>query len=232
MIKPIIEQLTYMQDVAICDYDALVDSMEMEKVYHLIDRRSSMSYKIAKFKSGQVMMCQDLMLTDYLCTPEDTDMTEGSFQVPAGTDGAYPSNSVADTIAVRKTNETCYYSWSAATAGAKPEIGQYDTSIMPKGWGLPSAEDYLEFVKAYSTTDSVNISPVPGITRYGYWEGNNINNHGSAAYYWSSTVKTKDSPEFFICAMNNPYVRAQTAVGNGFQLRGILRKPEAGEGLE
>lgn len=206
----------------------ITNMMVMEQAYTLRDSRDGTSYTIAKLKTGDVMMCSDLMLTNFKCTPEDTDITEGSFLVPASTDGKYPAGQAANAVLLRKTEDTCFYSWSAATAGVAPNIGQAKTSIMPKGWTLPTRDEWKEFIKFYSTNPALDVQSVPGCKRVGFWNASGIANANNCVYYWASTVTAANQPDLLLSANSsgNILVRPQTAIGNGFAIRGILRKPE------
>ena len=227
-MRPIIEQLTYMQDVTICDFDILAASMEPEKVYTLIDRRNSVQYKIALLKDGNIWMLDDLRIANYRCTPEDTDITEGSFQIPESTSGNYPGGSTAETIAVRVEENAAYYSWAAATAGCKPADGAALISIMPKGWTLPTGADFEKLIHFYPTKENVMAEPVPSIKPVSYWTSNNGVAPASMedVYRWASTIAEDGNPDLFVAAKAAPYVRGQTVLANGFAIRGIVRRKE------
>lgn len=229
-VQPVIGDLTYMQDFAKYDsagIQAIVASMVEEQVYTLKDSRDQQDYKISKLKSGQVLMAEDLRIQNYKCTPEDTDITEGVFQIPASTPGNYPSGSTAETLAVRVEDGTAYYSWALATAGCNPADGDAKISIMPKGWGLPTRNDWLKLLQSYPTKENIMAEPVPSIKAVSYWDGSGINQAlKGSVYRWASTISEDNkagNPDFLICGDSAPYVRGQSPIGNGFAIRGILK---------
>lgn len=145
-----IDDLIYMQDVDFCDFDTLAASMELEKVYTLIDKRDGTPYTLTLAKDGNIWMTKNLRIADYLCTPEDTDITEGTYQIPASDiKSIIPSNDGAGVY----IDETYggYYNYRAATAG---EVGIMDSidatqSILPKGWKLANQNEWLGLINAY-----------------------------------------------------------------------------------
>ena len=227
--NPTIDDLTYMQDFAKYDsagIQAIVASMVEEQVYTLIDKRNSVQYKIALLKDGNIWMLDDLRIANYRCTPEDTDIAEGFFQIPESTPGNYPGGSTAETIAVRVEEEAAYYSWAAATAGCKPADGAALISIMPKGWTLPTKADFEKLIQFYPTSKDIMAEPAPNFKRTGFWNTSGIANRNQI-YCWSSTVTDGSKPDFLIEPNNgNLYVRGQTVIGNGFAIRGVVRKEE------
>ena len=217
-MRPLIERLTYMQDVTICAFDILAASMELEKVYTLIDKRDNTPYKIALLKDGNIWMVENLRIANYLCTPEDSDITDGSYQIPASSLLTDMKNITAttDNVYIHQPFNTGYYSIKTITAGTYAgESATAIGSIMPRGWKLASPEDFDSLVKTYPTEEERIKTPIPGMTRYGNAEGGALANQGYG-YYWTN--------------YGSHYLRVQGGGTNdsrntcAFMARGIVRK--------
>ncbi len=83
-----------------------------------------------------------------------------------------------------------YYSYEVATVGSAPASGGASNSICPKGWRLPSTDDYTNLTNGLtvSITDTANnIKLAPYYFVYGgYVHHSSLVSAGSLGYYWSS----------------------------------------------
>lgn len=215
---PLIEQLTYMQDVTICDFDILAASMELEKVYTLIDKRDGTPYKIALLKDGNIAMVEDLIIQNYKCTPEDTDIEDGTYQIPASSLESFRGcNAATEATYISEQNEG-YYSIKTATAGTYVVGAESKGSILPKGWEMMSREYFKNLLNYYPEAADLTKSPVPGMLLNGYVNDSAaVANHSTRGYLWSS-----DGSSVFQVFDRNFINNSDVGVA----IRGIVRKKE------
>lgn len=90
-----------------------------------------------------------------------------------------------------------YYSWHTATAGTgtasvNTEGTDAPGSICPKGWRLPTSNDFAKLERAYGLSSSaLQATPAPGFKLGGRFLNNGggyFGGKGSYGYYWSSTA--------------------------------------------
>ena len=185
MIKPLIEQLTYMQDFAKYDsagIQAIVASMVEEQVYTLKDSRDQKEYKITKYKDGNVWTEEDFKGENFECTPEDSDV-EKNFTLPA------PTTDMENPPAIYKSESgNYYYNFAAVTAtreGELPSSAQTMLhSIAPKGWKLPDYDnDWTNLFLAYGNKNNDKLN----LKRNGLAYGTTFDpNFESSGFYASS----------------------------------------------
>ena len=174
----------------------------------LIDTRDNQSYRIRKLADGNCWMIDSLRLADVTLTPEASDMTSGTFNLPAATTSTSGSSYSAATVNINTgdfVNDGYLYNWFAATAGEGTQSkssGDVSKSVCPKGWKLPSGGDTntnQSFAKLYAQSDYNSAAKMtsktnngPEFTLAGSWN-NGYNRQGSYGYYWSRTAFPSDS---------------------------------------
>lgn len=239
-------------DLSYTDWHKVVDNMVMEQVYTLRDKRDNNDYKIAKLKDGKVWMVQGLRLVNYLCTPTDSDMESGSFQVPATNIDKFVSSDDNNDAAYYNNDEDdgAYYTWHTATAGtgtASTFVNVDATSsICPKGWKLPkggaegsATSDFVNLVKAYggsgnndsgqqAISSKLMASPAPNLTYAGLVNYNDgtLYLHGSNGVYWSRTAYS--ASDAYVLSFDSGDLLYPAYYGIkcfGFSVRGILQEP-------
>ena len=184
------------------------------------DSRDGQSYAVAKLEDGNCWMLQNLKLgklSDTLTlTQDDSNVSSAGFVLDGksadgimtaetvvvdGTDVPYQNNSPEYYC----TNDYgCYYNWYTATAGSGTtwvSSGDLDYTICPKGWSMPTSQEWIDLTTAYSsnalnmlvvnpttTTENINGAQQPGLLlggRYGSY-GNSWD--GRYGNYWSRSA--------------------------------------------
>lgn len=162
----------------------------------LTDNRDNKDYKIAKLDDGNCWMVQNLALDLYnrSLTTANSDVT--SNRTGSSVASTTWTNSVGNS-AVRYYNgsnvsgwteqDGYYYTWCAATAGCNTS-----QSICPKGWKLPTNNQYAAFLSAanISTTDGWSkISQAPySFTISGEMATTGFTGFKAEGSYWTSTA--------------------------------------------
>ncbi len=238
-----IDDLTYMQDFATLtpeEFGIVKTSMTEEQAYSLQDKRDGMVYRVAKLKDGKIWMTDSLNLEGgRVLTSADSDVPDDKpYTMPVttqlGTAGV--NNTDANAEVAIKGKDVMYYSWSTAAAGTQPEVGQADYSLMPKGWTLPSADDFKTLLVHYPTPESLTGAEGPGFGLNGWLaagsaEKSTINAEGTGIANWASTVTEDNSPTLLIHlgggSKDDTYqVRPQSSINRFFDIRGVVREPE------
>ena len=180
-----ISQLTYMQefkDLTAEERTSVLNSMQYNTTYNLIDNRDNKTYQIARLKDDNIWMAQDLdlgraTLTTNLTSantnldPNITTITKSTFNSWIKSSGTTTYTS-AELIRLAKSNTSngrdtdsasgtpygTLYNYCAASAGticsAESENNDNATSdICPAGWRLPTGGSFGEFQALYDLTD-------------------------------------------------------------------------------
>ena len=175
-----IGQLTYMQDFKDLTAEqrtAVLNSMQYNTTYNLIDNRDNKTYQIARLKDDNIWMAENLdlgrtELTQDL-TSQNTNLSEtvaaetfNGWKVESGTEsniiGEYISLTTANSssgLDIDSTTGTPFgtlYNFCVTSAGticssSNSDDAQYD--ICPAGWRLPTGESSGEFKTLYDLTD-------------------------------------------------------------------------------
>lgn len=155
---PLIEQLTYMQDFAPMSAEEkqqVIESMVEEQTYSLLDSRDGTMYPIVKLKNGTVMMQKNLRIVGKRITSEDSDIKEGSFDIPneQPEDFITTANDATAKHAHLQEDKGALYTWSCATAGTGDTLStdgaEAPGSIAPKGWKLMSESEIHDLLETY-----------------------------------------------------------------------------------
>lgn len=175
----------------------------------LTDTRDGKSYKVRKLADGKCWMSQDLnytLRTDAPLTPEKSDVQspwtpENNTQTETGVVWDSPSADVARSYT---DGARTYYNWRAATGGstdASFTTGDAPGSVCPKGWGLPSRDEYVELVsevyKIPDDSDDAKMIATPlTFDHTGYYQagGGVMYYKDTHGFYWSSALATSEHP--------------------------------------
>ena len=186
-----ISDITYMQDIS----STICSNTATETVVTLTDQRDSNKYTVAKLKDGNCWMTQNLRLINKTLTSTLTDMTSGSFTVPASSISGFSSYNTNN--AYLDSTYGGYYTFYTATLGwgtNSVTSGNSSQSICPKNWRLPTGGSSGEFQTLYNNYSSSALmrgSPV-NFTLTGLIRNSSTVNRGSSGYYWPSTVYDAD----------------------------------------
>ena len=162
----------------------------------LIDRRDGTPYLVRKLHDGKCWMVGALKISNYVATPEDTDIIAGgTYSIPAASDLESFSNN-GDGVFI-DSNVGGYYGYEVATVGSvgrengsvfrKYDYGRSDSSICPKGWRLPDAgifDDYNHLSDYFYSTGF--IRQALGLPLAGYVGSNSIEYAGEEGFFWTS----------------------------------------------
>lgn len=162
----------------------------------LTDTRDNNSYTIVKY-GGRCWMQSNLRLVNKTISSADSDMTSGSFTVPASNISGFISSDQYQPKAyyAGDTTKGAHYNWYTATAGAGTSSvtsGDVNTSICPKGWTLPTNTEYSNMLSTEGITNSTAGSTKLRGSPYNFVYTGYVNN-GSVdgtdrGYYWSRTA--------------------------------------------
>ena len=86
-----------------------------------------------------------------------------------------------------------YYSFYTATAGTGGTgftSGNAPSSVCPKGWRLPTSNEFSTLFNYYNTSSLLN--GVPGFAFTGYARNGDIAQKYGDGWYWSSNVRDSD----------------------------------------
>lgn len=226
-----IDDIVYMQtfgELVSTDLQSVKNSMLKNTTYTLKDARDEQEYTVAKLEDNKIWMTKNLNLaggteitSELSDVPENYTLpTEDGFQegnkLPAPSRG-FGGNTQAYAYNTGNNTNDCgtltgcysYYSWTAATAGSGVNITANGTdaaySICPKGWKLPTGQnygytgtksDYYQLVEPYTTQgntfyNQAGPGTIPDFLLVGIYS--NYNFYSGSARYWSSTSAGSNS---------------------------------------
>ncbi len=205
-----IADITYMQDVTpeICNATPYADTAGNNQ-FTLRDKRVTSSsepgyqYTVAHIKNKNnedvgCWMTQNLAIINKTISSADSDMTTGSFTVPASNISGYESDDQNHHKAYIDPVYGGYYNWYTATAGtgtASMINGNASSSICPKGWQLPVNGDastnksYAKLLKGINNGSTATVAPNK-FTYSGAVGGSTLSNTTILGAYWSSTASS------------------------------------------
>ncbi len=173
---------------------------------NMYDNRGTAAYKSIVYTTAKIgslcWMTRNLDLPGgTTLTSSDTNLTT-SFTLPASstnrTFGSYDTDYVYNSGKTTcSSNSPCYsyYSFYTATAhwGTYNMSGNSSVDICPKGWRLPTQNEYSSLINSYSSGATLTASPWRGVYSgyYMYSEppyATSLTFSGSKGYYWSSTM--------------------------------------------
>ena len=195
-----------MQDMTtrVCDYSAANETATIE------DARDHNTYTIKKLADGKCWMTQNLRIIDKIITSADSNLPSGeSWTVPASSSNGFDSYNTNN--AYINSNYGGYYTVYTATAGWGTNTvssGDSPKSICPKGWKMPSIDDYVALTNKYNSVSA--LMGDPGFVLSGAIHHSALGSTGTAAGYWSSTTySTTQNRGFYIS--NSEYLTGDSA---------------------
>ena len=156
-----------------------------------IDSRDGQKYYIQKIITGETTLC---WMTSNLNIAGGTTLTPATSNVTS--DYTLPVSSIdgfddwTKAFVYNDSTYGGYYSYKAATAGTDPTTDgdNAPSDICPKGWRLPTRDEFGTLKTTYNTANTLTVAPW-----YGKYGGNMVYgpalDAGSTGYYWSSTAK-------------------------------------------
>ena len=174
----------------------------LKQTIPLVDKRDRSAYEITKLDDGNCWMTQNLRLVNKNISSVDSDMTSGSFTVKSSTapSGWTSTSDTADYVYYNNsTTNGAYYTWYTATAGTNlSSDGDATKSICPKGWRLPTRQEYKDLLsKAGIGDNSAGATKIKGspynFVMGGWISSSGLSVVGSQGDYWSSTAYSNDS---------------------------------------
>ena len=252
-----ISDLTYMQDfktLSAANKTSVLNSMQYNTVYNLIDNRDNKTYQVARLKDDNIWMAENLDLgrteltTDL--TSSNTNLTDtlsattfNSWKKTSATglnDGGGEFINVTGSDAVTGTPYGTLYNFCAVSAGSicvTSETYENATSdICPAGWRLPTGGYAGEFQALYNLTDydsyeKMRASITDGGAAFalaGMFSSSTPYAQGTNGYYWASTRTWIPNDSISELGMNyTKYVNPASSVsrGNGDSVRCVAKKP-------
>ena len=168
----------------------------------MYDNRGTAAYKNIAYTTAKIgslcYMTRNLDLPGgTTLTNADSNITAASYTLPSSIVTPTPGVDFEDnnTAYVYNSNSTTcasgtpcysYYSYKAATAGISVSSGNATSDICPKGWRLPTRDEYSTLANAYDTGAAMIAVPFRGVYSGSYYRGSNTDS-GSRGVYWSST---------------------------------------------
>ena len=212
-----IADLTYMQDFKIlsaADKASVLNSMQYNTVYNLIDNRDNKTYQVARLKDGNIWMAENLDLgrtaltTDLTSTNTNLNINAASITAEtfngwiksSGTQ-SYTSGEIIPVTGTDSTSNVPYgtlYNYCAASAGTMCSSSYNDNAtsdICPAGWRLPTGntDGELQVLEDSYSTKAIHNSITNGGAAFafaGEFLSSTPEGQGSNGNYWSSTRYT------------------------------------------
>ena len=254
-----ISQMTYMQDFKGLTAEqraSVLNSMQYNTTYNLIDNRDNKTYQIARLKDDNIWMAENLDLGRTILT-QDLTSANTNLDVNANTVTASDFNSwikssgtssftSAELIPVSGTDSTSntpygtLYNYCATSAGticsASEENNNDATSdICPAGWRLPTGGNSGEFKTLYNLTDyNTNAKMRAPITSggaafalVGGFISSTPADQGSYGRYWSSTRYSDSSMYYLYLDTSSVYPAYSNNRYRGYAVRCVAKKPHS-----
>ena len=215
-----ISQLTYMQDFKDLTAEqrtSVLNSMQYNTTYNLIDNRDNRTYQIARLKDDNIWMAENLDLGRTTLTQDltstNTNLDDSTNTITASTFNSswvkssgtrsYTSAELIPVTGTDSASNTPYgtlYNYCAASAGticSEEYTNNSDATsdLCPAGWRLPTGGSSGEFQALYNLTDyNTNAkcrAPIASggaaFALAGIFDASTPVNQGSTGIYWSST---------------------------------------------
>lgn len=178
-------------------------SLVMHETTTLKDSRDGNTYTVAKLLDGNCWMTQNLKIANKTIDSTDSDMTSGSFTIPASNATAF--GSYGTPAMVTDSTYGGYYNFAAATAGSYSAVvptgtPSYSSSICPKGWKLPTGSyqgntnpsDASTILALYPSAALIQDEPALQKTGYVSYSTKAFVDKGTEGKYYTSQVSTVD----------------------------------------
>lgn len=162
---------------------------------YLKDTRDNNVYKIGKLADGRCWMLNNLRIVNQTITSADSDVAS-DFTIPeSNLDVEWRNPDIPRAYRSSNFIYGTYYNWHTATAGtgtsATPGGQNAPSSICPKGWRLPTYDEFKVMLASYngvaaSVRAALNLLPSGEIDYY--YDSGRILDEDYTGYVWSSTV--------------------------------------------
>lgn len=194
----------------------------------LKDTRDNMTYRVRKLADGKCWMVQDLnyvLKTDKPLVPETSDVStiwtpDNNTQMGAGKIWENPSANTARSYTYDYSNKV-YYNWYAATGGttnAETTSGDASGSVCPRGWTLPTKDEYINLIDTYrpGTVYRLRIAPLHFDFTGNYnASAGSYESGGRIGTYWSRTAYSADRSYNFFFDDDTRAIKPQNASSRG-----------------
>ncbi|MDR1300648.1 MAG: hypothetical protein LBK50_02980 [Candidatus Nomurabacteria bacterium] len=215
------------------------------------DIRNHQDYQIRKLVDGNCWMISNLKIQNYAATNADTDLnTISAFTIPAmtqsSTGASYDDPRVYGPLTSDITSNGenydlsdyssdhfggYFYNWPTATAGETTVTmsggsGDAPNSICPKGWRLPTGDQYGEFA---------NLDNLIGLAGWqfsgafrgvfaGDWD-NGFSSQSSYGLFWSSSERTATADVAYTLYIDDfyPFIGGTSNRDDGMAVRCLVR---------
>ena len=178
----------------------------------LTDTRDGNTYTATKLKDGKCWMTQNLKIANKTISSADSDITSGTYTIPASDISAFhPASTTpidpddpfpvipsptSETKAVYINSYGGYYSYYVAAAGtvtSSTSSGTASGSICPKGWRLPNLSSDFDVLDGSYQAVSDLYQGEPSFVFSGHIvENTSLTDAGTTGYYWSNTIAFSD----------------------------------------
>ncbi|MBP5512287.1 fibrobacter succinogenes major paralogous domain-containing protein [Candidatus Saccharibacteria bacterium] len=190
--------ITHEPMIPIQEFDC--SSIEIGDEVRLTDMRDMNQYMVAKLNDGRCWMTENLRLKNKTITNEDSDISAASYTVPDSSETMINSLTDPALYDTGNTSYGVYYNYVATSAGTITTMNNGNTlseSICPKGWTIPSHDDWLALFNVYSITNDLAGSTIlratpinmvySGLYSNDTDEGGlGVLSQGEAGLYWST----------------------------------------------
>ena len=244
-----LSDITYMQEMS----STICDNTKEGTTKRLLDQRgygnagsdTSTTYGVLKAKDGNCWMTDNLRLYNKSISYLDSDLSTGSFTIPASSTWSNNEISAAKMHVADGTgsyadktgayNGEPYYNWCAATAQTScGGTSVATTSVCPKNWKLPLNGDantnysYAKLLNAYSVTTGAGLlaqTELGFAKYYGYWAWHLASEYyqGSYSFFWSATPSSADSAYYMDYNSSAVNPQNNSSKGFGFSVRCVVR---------
>ena len=176
------------------------------------DSRDDTSYNIARLADNRCWMTENLKIADKEISSTDSDMTNGTFNLPTSSTSGFSNYNVSN-VYIDPTYGG-YYTFYAATAGegTNSQSGEASKSICPKGWRLPTQAELL------NPPANFVLSGIYYLSRPG-----NQENFGN---FWSSTANSTSSVRCTRLGRTSAETEIECGKNRGMAIRCIARGTE------
>ena len=250
-----ISQVMYMQDfknLSPTQKAAVLNSMEYNTTYNLIDNRDNKTYQIARLKDDNIWMAENLdlgrtTLTNDL-TSANTNLDANASNVTATTFNSWVKSSgtrsytSAELIPITGTDSTSntpygtLYNYCAASVGTIC-TNSYDynatSDICPAGWRLPNGGSSGEFGSLYKLSDYNTYAKMrasitddgAAFAHSGFFDNSTPSSQGTVGRYWSS--KLGEPARMYFLNLNGSNVAPSSVSYRyfGYAVRCVVKKP-------
>jgi uncharacterized protein (TIGR02145 family) len=196
------------------------------------DTRDNNQYTVTKLADGNCWMTQNLRLVGAkTLTPADSDVS-ANFTLPAERSWVHDWYTPYDGP-TGSSVYGAYYNIQAATAGTVSTIvdGETQSSVCPKGWKLPTKDDFDNIISLYGITNDATGQAIAMAAPLNFVKGGLHNGgwlyhyQGQRGYYFSSTPASGTSVNHYSLNLVDASSIKVDSVDNsyGFTVRCISR---------